>query len=140
MIFPFAVIGSVMNGTEDLSQARQLLGQLLHTLQDFYSHSNWIELGKKTINERLGLQLDIGPVASPNQSTCRSQGCVTKKVKCVSSNDHPPTLTSFIPFAEHPAESHSEQMSVGILRMQEQHSSGDHQERSTHERLLGQPA
>ncbi|XP_017319797.1 von Willebrand factor A domain-containing protein 7 [Ictalurus punctatus] len=27
--------------------ARQALGKILHTLQDFYSHSNWIELGKR---------------------------------------------------------------------------------------------
>ncbi|KAB5581392.1 hypothetical protein PHYPO_G00175120 [Pangasianodon hypophthalmus] len=26
--------------------AREALGKILHTLQDFYSHSNWIELGK----------------------------------------------------------------------------------------------
>ncbi|KAI5107707.1 von Willebrand factor A domain-containing protein 7-like [Silurus meridionalis] len=26
--------------------AREALGQVLHTLQDFYSHSNWVELGK----------------------------------------------------------------------------------------------
>ncbi|XP_017319799.1 von Willebrand factor A domain-containing protein 7 [Ictalurus punctatus] len=27
--------------------ARETLGKILHTLQDFYSHSNWIEMGKK---------------------------------------------------------------------------------------------
>ncbi|XP_058236777.1 von Willebrand factor A domain-containing protein 7-like [Hemibagrus wyckioides] len=27
--------------------AREALGKILHTLQDFYSHSNWIELGKR---------------------------------------------------------------------------------------------
>ncbi|CAF0810147.1 unnamed protein product [Adineta ricciae] len=76
------IIDDVKNGTKDLIQARQLLGQLLHTLQDFYSHSNWVELGKKTVNERLGIYEDIGPVASPNQPTCTSHGCVAKKVKC----------------------------------------------------------
>ncbi|CAM9784661.1 unnamed protein product [Lampetra fluviatilis] len=29
----------------DYSMARKLTGILLHTLQDFYSHSNWIEMG-----------------------------------------------------------------------------------------------
>jgi hypothetical protein len=79
----YLVINDVLNKTKDLVQARQLLGQLLHTLQDFYSHSNWIELGKKEINERLGLHEDIGPVAAANQSTCTSKGCITKRVKCV---------------------------------------------------------
>ncbi len=73
----------MVNKSKDLSQARQLLGQLLHTLQDFYSHSNWIELGKTEINEHLGIDIDIGPIAAPNQSTCTSKGCITKRVKCV---------------------------------------------------------
>ncbi|KAI2666891.1 von Willebrand factor A domain-containing protein 7 [Labeo rohita] len=30
---------------EDFENARKTLGSILHTLQDFYSHSNWIELG-----------------------------------------------------------------------------------------------
>ncbi|MDX1984394.1 MAG: HET-C-related protein [Bryobacteraceae bacterium] len=30
-------------------QARKLLGAATHTLQDFYSHSNWVELGKTDI-------------------------------------------------------------------------------------------
>ena len=78
------VIDSVANETKNLKQARQLLGQLLHTLQDFYSHSNWIELGNTEINPRLGLFEDIGPIAAPNQSTCSSKGCVMKTVRCVS--------------------------------------------------------
>ncbi len=77
------VINDVLNTTKDLIQARQLLGQLLHTLQDFYSHSNWIELGKQEINDRLAIFEDVGPVAAPNQSTCTSKGCITKRVKCV---------------------------------------------------------
>jgi hypothetical protein len=72
-----------LNKTQDFKQTRQLLGQLLHTLQDFYSHSNWIELGKKDINERLGLYEDIGPIAAKNQSTCTNQGCTKMEVKCV---------------------------------------------------------
>ena len=73
----------MQNGSVDLTQARQLLGQYLHTLQDFYSHSNWIELGKTEINDRLGIDEDVGPVAGPDQPTCQDKGCVTKKVKCV---------------------------------------------------------
>jgi len=83
IFYLFVVLNDVSNKTKDLKQARQLLGQLLHTLQDFYSHSNWIELGKKEINERLGIDENIGPVAAPDQSTCTSNGCIAKKVKCV---------------------------------------------------------
>jgi hypothetical protein len=35
------------------SLARLALGQALHTLQDFYAHSNWIELGHETPNSLL---------------------------------------------------------------------------------------
>ncbi|XP_077426275.1 von Willebrand factor A domain-containing protein 7 [Vanacampus margaritifer] len=31
--------------TENFKAARETLGRVLHTLQDFYSHSNWVELG-----------------------------------------------------------------------------------------------
>lgn len=31
-----------------------LLGTALHTIQDYYSHSNWVELGNRTIDSRLG--------------------------------------------------------------------------------------
>ncbi|XP_053183327.1 von Willebrand factor A domain-containing protein 7-like [Scomber japonicus] len=30
---------------DDFQAARETLGRVLHTLQDFYSHSNWVELG-----------------------------------------------------------------------------------------------
>ena len=38
-------------------KARQLLGSTLHTLQDFYAHSNWVELGKTKFNEDLGREV-----------------------------------------------------------------------------------
>lgn len=31
--------------SENFQAARETLGRVLHTLQDFYSHSNWVELG-----------------------------------------------------------------------------------------------
>lgn len=34
-------------------QVRQYLGSALHSLQDFYSHTNWIELGNRSPNEDL---------------------------------------------------------------------------------------
>jgi hypothetical protein len=34
--------------------ARNFLGAALHTLQDFYSHTNWVELGNFDINFDLG--------------------------------------------------------------------------------------
>ncbi|XP_076004000.1 von Willebrand factor A domain-containing protein 7-like [Genypterus blacodes] len=34
-------------GKENFQAARETLGRVLHTLQDFYSHSNWVELGNR---------------------------------------------------------------------------------------------
>lgn len=82
------VINDVLSKTIDLKQARQLLGQLLHTLQDFYSHSNWVELGNKNINENIGINEDIGPVASKTQSTCQNEGCTKITTKCVGKSRH----------------------------------------------------
>ena len=39
---------------KDYETARQLTGQVLHTIQDFYSHSNWVEMGKTEINKEIG--------------------------------------------------------------------------------------
>ncbi|TRY93853.1 hypothetical protein DNTS_023771, partial [Danionella cerebrum] len=51
--------------------ARQSLGQLFHSLQDFYSHSNWVEMGQR----RLYLHLlnpnePPVPIASEDTPTC----------------------------------------------------------------------
>lgn len=45
-------------GENDVKRARSLVGRALHTLQDFYAHSNWIELGNSNPNKKL---------TSPNQ-------------------------------------------------------------------------
>lgn len=51
--------------------ARQETGQLLHTLQDFYSHSNWLENGNLNIYRVLGrVNERPEPVADVDQPTC----------------------------------------------------------------------
>ncbi|XP_060942361.1 von Willebrand factor A domain-containing protein 7-like [Limanda limanda] len=52
--------------------ARKTLGRLLHTLQDFYSHSNWVEMGEQAPNTQLIKPGSIGNTASKSQATCRS--------------------------------------------------------------------
>ncbi|CAF4656828.1 unnamed protein product [Rotaria magnacalcarata] len=76
------IINDTRTKAKILTEARKCLGQLLHTLQDFYSHSNWVELGKAGINDRLGIHENIGPVAASNQSTCTSSGCTKIRVRC----------------------------------------------------------
>ena len=57
--------------------ARRFMGRLLHTLQDFYSHSNWIEIGDSrgmsnpSPNLALGVRgRSVGNTASPTRPTC----------------------------------------------------------------------
>uniref|UniRef100_H2ZVT1 Uncharacterized protein n=1 Tax=Latimeria chalumnae TaxID=7897 RepID=H2ZVT1_LATCH len=54
-------------------KARQTFGEILHTLQDFYSHSNWIELGYRIPNTKLiKPDEDVGNIADKDQETCKS--------------------------------------------------------------------
>lgn len=79
----YLVVNHTRNASRDLTHAREILGQSFHTLQDFYSHSNWVEMGRTDVNELIGFNETIGAVAAPNQATCTSDGC-TKIVKaCV---------------------------------------------------------
>uniref|UniRef100_UPI0037E7810C von Willebrand factor A domain-containing protein 7-like n=1 Tax=Semicossyphus pulcher TaxID=241346 RepID=UPI0037E7810C len=61
------------NEQENYEAARQQLGEIFHPLQDFYSHSNWVELGNKFPNSNL-LRSDtsIGNIADESRATCRS--------------------------------------------------------------------
>ncbi|XP_029957391.1 von Willebrand factor A domain-containing protein 7-like [Salarias fasciatus] len=61
------------NEQSNFETARQKLGEVCHPLQDFYSHSNWVELGKTRPNANLIKPgVSIGNIADINQATCRS--------------------------------------------------------------------
>ncbi|KAL4640631.1 von Willebrand factor A domain-containing protein 7-like [Arapaima gigas] len=56
---------------ENFQVAREALGRVSHTLQDFYSHSNWVELGHRTpYMNLLRPDYSIGPVAGEGEATC----------------------------------------------------------------------
>ncbi|XP_016108112.1 von Willebrand factor A domain-containing protein 7-like, partial [Sinocyclocheilus grahami] len=53
--------------------ARKKLGETLHTLQDFYSHSNWIELGNLfPYSNLIRPDSKIDNIAEPTRPTCRN--------------------------------------------------------------------
>ena len=62
----------IYSGSYD--KARESVGQLLHGLQDFYSHTNWIEMHHDEPNPRLATlkhaKLEPKDVASPCSPTC----------------------------------------------------------------------
>ncbi|KAM9476622.1 von Willebrand factor A domain-containing protein 7 [Clarias gariepinus] len=63
----------------NLQAAREMLGRVLHILQDFYSHSNWVELGNKNIYINLifpHLTIDnVADKATPTCNDCASGTC-----------------------------------------------------------------
>ncbi|XP_075692455.1 von Willebrand factor A domain-containing protein 7 [Rhinoderma darwinii] len=51
--------------------AREILGQILHSLQDFYSHTNWVELGNTDVHPNLATTgKDIDSIAEVSDQTC----------------------------------------------------------------------
>lgn len=62
------VIALVTSDRPDGIAARAELGGALHTLQDFYAHANWVELGRSQINSALGRS--ILPNPDTNIVTC----------------------------------------------------------------------
>jgi hypothetical protein len=60
-------------------QARKAMGMALHTLQDFYSHSNWIELGNKNIFSVMDtdggyIRMPVNPAGDSDSSSIRLAG------------------------------------------------------------------
>ncbi|CAF1205923.1 unnamed protein product, partial [Didymodactylos carnosus] len=56
--------------SKKFDDANDFFGKTLHTLQDFYSHSNWIELGNRIPNSQLGLSKITKGFAASTQRTC----------------------------------------------------------------------
>lgn len=61
------------NKKENYEPARETLGKILHPLQDFYSHSNWREIGNTAPNPNLiRSDISLGNIAAPTRATCRN--------------------------------------------------------------------
>lgn len=44
------IISNLIAEDPDINKARSLLGEALHTLQDFYAHSTWVEMKSKGLS------------------------------------------------------------------------------------------
>ncbi|XP_061596719.1 von Willebrand factor A domain-containing protein 7-like [Cololabis saira] len=61
------------NQVQSFTSATSILGKILHTLQDFYSHSNWVELRNQVPNSNLiKPKANIGKIADKTRATCRN--------------------------------------------------------------------
>ncbi|MBK1612477.1 hypothetical protein CKO44_03240 [Rubrivivax gelatinosus] len=73
----------------DFSNARTSVGAALHTVQDFYAHSNWVELGNSAPSAEVGR-----PGAISNTSPVGDLACVRLPAVCNVSNLVTSRLTS----------------------------------------------
>uniref|UniRef100_A0A671TZZ7 VWA7 N-terminal domain-containing protein n=1 Tax=Sparus aurata TaxID=8175 RepID=A0A671TZZ7_SPAAU len=61
------------NKEMNFEAARERLGEITHPLQDFYTHSNWVELGNTLPNTNLIRSgTSIGNTAASSRATCRN--------------------------------------------------------------------
>ncbi|XP_042599631.1 von Willebrand factor A domain-containing protein 7 [Cyprinus carpio] len=61
----------LLTQAKEYQGARRSLGQLFHSLQDFYSHSNWVEMGQQAVYlHLLHPEEPSVPVASEETPTC----------------------------------------------------------------------
>ena len=74
------VIMEILNG--NFGNARVAAGRFSHTLQDFYSHSNWIELGNRAPHPGLAKEgRTPSNIAPPSTPTCRNCHTILKLSK-----------------------------------------------------------
>ncbi|XP_069491245.1 von Willebrand factor A domain-containing protein 7 isoform X2 [Ambystoma mexicanum] len=80
---------------EHYEAAREKLGKLLHSLQDFYSHSNWVEMGYRKVHpEILTPGKDVSSIAEANVPTCTDCGEWTCKDNILESFNKRKLLTT----------------------------------------------
>ena len=66
-------IAALIATPPEVTKARRNVGEALHTIQDFYAHSNWVELGNTEPNTDLIRNGAIESyTATPDQRTCRT--------------------------------------------------------------------
>ena len=77
----------------DVGNARSVLGGALHTLQDFYSHSNWVELGNNVVHPDLGV---VGKTLNnPSRTLATCTDCARNVcADCVDANQILPLTTN----------------------------------------------
>ncbi|XP_053703540.1 von Willebrand factor A domain-containing protein 7-like [Synchiropus splendidus] len=112
------------NKQENYEAARKALGMLMHSLQDFYSHSNWVELNFAFPNPNL-IRSDtrVGNIAALTRATCRScdrDNCTNNILEDIISDRVLTTgYFSLNPLAEKPAGKCSHGGAVDLTSSQE---------------------
>ena len=90
--FKLKVKELMMAKNPNVKDAREYLGRALHTLQDFYSHSNWVELNRGAYNSVLGVP--GRPLFEPSVVTAPCEDCVRDECPNCLNNLKAPDLTT----------------------------------------------
>jgi hypothetical protein len=68
--------------TKNYSNALESIGKILHTIQDFYAHSNWVEKGEADINYSIGnTNFSQLAIIGSNESACLDN-CNLTTIEC----------------------------------------------------------
>jgi hypothetical protein len=68
------VLEKLKGSNPEIDSGRTLLGRALHTLADFYAHTNWIDMGNTGPNADFGRRPIPQPVAGAGEQTCDASG------------------------------------------------------------------
>src|SRR6185295_3558966 len=80
LVLKEAIVSDLKGGSPDGVSARDHLGAALHSIQDFYAHSNWVEMGHASdLQSALGRKKLATPaptlvVCGPDQATLAGAG------------------------------------------------------------------
>jgi hypothetical protein len=74
------IIGQITSPSPNGKNARIALGGALHTIQDFYAHTNWVEMGNTGIDTRLGRTTIPKPPLSLQSSLMNDPGVLLPRV------------------------------------------------------------
>ncbi|KAL7879064.1 hypothetical protein AOLI_G00100380 [Acnodon oligacanthus] len=103
---------------KEYEAARHSLGQLFHSLQDFYSHSNWVEMGQ--YSEYLHLlhpkepAVPVAPEDTPTCAGCHRFSCYNNLLEELVRGPPKPLLTTGY-FSDYPAKPKGKCSHGGVL-------------------------
>jgi hypothetical protein len=67
---------------KDYGSARKFSAQILHTIQDFYSHSNWVEMNMTSINMEIGKTIFSSTPIIDNVTSACNTSCTITRMGC----------------------------------------------------------
>uniref|UniRef100_A0A673JA71 von Willebrand factor A domain containing 7 n=1 Tax=Sinocyclocheilus rhinocerous TaxID=307959 RepID=A0A673JA71_9TELE len=104
----------LLTQAKEYQGARRSLGQLFHSLQDFYSHSNWVEMGQQAVYlHLLHPEEPSVPVETPTCAECYRFSCYNNLLEEMIHQTEPLLTTGY--FSAYPVKPPGKCSHGGIL-------------------------